>query len=173
MPHRVSRSIGLSLEIPGISSVSKAALKPFEILINLSDRSFMQELFGSSDSRHDICINIFYNGELASSRVVKFNPSLTQGCNQRLSFSGRRSEARREIPWMISTQIPNIGGHVNGGGEKGTAMSASQRWDKLSELLLTEADEWGGLESGSRSPVGNYLELLSKQAMPKELDGTA
>jgi hypothetical protein len=109
----------------------------------------------------DICINIFYNGELTHSRTVAVEKAIgSHGRTRRVDFSGRRIHYRLEVPWAICQVEKNA---------PITNSSFGERWNEVNQMLATEADKWGraGKTKLFRSPMGEYLEAMSKLPMPE------
>ena len=71
---------------------------------------------------------------------------------------------------MITTKSEDAHSSLSLISKTPTALTPVERWSKLTDMLLLEANEWGRDERGYRCPTGEYLELLSKKAMPSELD---
>src|SRR3954468_8857058 len=85
-----------------------------------------------------LCVNIFFNGELAQSRIVKH--SCLHGptdIDKFQIYSGRRVDTHLEVPWVIA---------IDGCEESTEVTSPSSfeaRWDQINQLLAVEANEWG------------------------------
>jgi len=84
------------------------------------------------------------------------------------SFSGFRVDTKSEIPWVL---LPLS--HVETRSE--AQISFAQRWDEVNSLMGKEAELWGmeGELKLFRTPMGSYLEDLSKKAAPKGLSQKA
>jgi hypothetical protein len=105
-----------------------------------------------------ICVTVFFNGELAQSRILKIAILYaTNGKEGNEYFSGRRVDSHLEIPWII---VPDS----DESSTKGSS-SFETRWNEINSLLLTEANEWG-MHGNHRSVMGEYLEELSKRPAP-------
>lgn len=70
---------------------------------------------------------------------------------------------------MLVTGFQNVSGPAISRGVNSKALSSLERWNKLAEMLIVEADEWGRDERGYRCPTGEYLELLSEKRIPPDL----
>jgi len=124
-------------------------------------RKNLEALNKDPGTHQDICINIFYNGELTHSRIVVYKDALgSRGKDRRVDFSGRRIHRLLEVPWAIL--------HVEKNAPI-TDSSFEERWNEVNGMLATEADEWGraGKTKLFRSPMGEYLEAMSKLPMPE------
>ena len=139
--------------------------KPIKIGVDLSKKSFAPSVF--NNQAQELCINVFYNGEMTHSRVVR---AAVKGDDKYLIFSGRRVDALLEAPWMVRPHSQSSDGY-----RSGMASVFEDRWNKVNQLLLVEAEEWGRYGE-RRSPMGEYLEELSKRPIPesaKDLAGGA
>jgi hypothetical protein len=132
--------------------------KPIKISVDLSKKSFAPSLF--NNQAQEVCINIFYNGELTHSRVVR---AAMKEDDKHLIFSGRRVEALLEVPWVVRPNWQSSDGY-----SKVTTSGFEDRWNRVNQLLFGEADEWRRYGK-HRSPMGEYLEELSKKAIPESV----
>jgi hypothetical protein len=124
-------------------------------------RKNLEALNKDPGTHQDICINIFYNGELTHSRIVVYKDALgSRGKDRRVDFSGRQIHRLLEVPWAILQVEKNA---------PITDSSFEERWNEVNQMLATEADEWGraGKTKLFRSPMGEYLEAMSKLPMPE------
>lgn len=119
----------------------------------------------------DICINVFYNGEFAHSRVYRAETVRNSTAEEKQpNFSGMRVDFKKEVPFIV---LP-----LNAGLAKTTQRRAvadlDQGWKTINTLLLAEAQQWGrhGKYDQFRSPVGEYLEEISNMPMPEDLAKT-
>jgi hypothetical protein len=121
----------------------------------------LKALIKNPGRHQDICITIFYNGELTHSRTVAAENSIgSQSKARRVDFSGRRIQYKLEVPWAICQVEKNA---------PITDSSFGERWNEVNQMLATEADKWGraGKAKLFRSPMGEYLEAMSKLPMPE------
>jgi hypothetical protein len=99
-------------------------------------------------------------GEFTHSRLIRANTFSSESGpveNEKIqSYSGRRINTSIEVPWIINPRPPNL---------EAKCLGFDERWNKINQLLLAEADEWG-YYGQFRSPMGEYLEELSKRAVP-------
>jgi hypothetical protein len=124
-------------------------------------RKNLEALNKDPGKHQDICINIFYNGELTHSRILVHKDALgSHGTDGRVDFSGRRIHRDLEVPWAILQVEKNA---------PITDSSFEERWNEVNQMLSTEAEEWGraGKTKLFRSPMGEYLEAMSKLPMPE------
>lgn len=105
---------------------------------------------------------MWYNGELAQSRILK--QSILYAANSKWGleyYGGRRVDTNLESPWAIL--LPDE--MLSNSNDSTPSSSFETRWNAINDLLLTEADEWGR-HGKHRSVVGEYLEALSKMPTP-------
>lgn len=122
--------------------------------------SFMANFYeyNADEKKQDLCVNILYNGELTTSRIIK---PRTLDANATVEFAGRRIDSNLEVPWIVLPYLQVF--KTNKGKAKLTTFV--DRWDHISQLLLEEADKW--LDYGQyRSPMGQYLFELSQMPCP-------
>jgi len=164
---RNADNLGKSFKTPKL----EIETKPIQIVVKLSEKSFTSPLLGAEGDRCDICINLFYNGEFDASQVIKYSAWATHGNKNCFYFGGRRVGTAHELPWVITTRSKDV--HSTKGQISKSIMTLPplERWNKLTEMLILEANEWGKDERGHRCPTGKYLESLSRKAIPSELDG--
>jgi hypothetical protein len=167
-PKRSADNLGTPLKAPELVTVPK----PIEVVVKLSDKSFLSPILGDEAGRYDICINVFYNGEFNASQVIKYNTWAANESKSYMNFGGRRIETCHELPWMITTKSEDVHSSLGLIDLSPTNLTPVERWNKLTEMLLSEANEWGRDERGQRYPTGEYLELLSRKAMPSELNSS-
>jgi hypothetical protein len=163
---------------PAISKPISTA-KPIQIAIDLSQKSFMPSIFTGAkqeyvnvsrfmiqsnwtictivsniiDKGNRLCINIFFNGELTHSRIVKQASLAPSYDSERYQhYSGRRIGTYLEVPWVI---VPSSSSAATQNGKSGCGTLES-RWNEINQMLLTEAEEWGHY-GRSRSVMGEYL----------------
>ena len=165
-PKRPAKDLGTPFKGPKLDNVPR----PVEIIVKLSEKSFINPIFGTEADRYDICINVFYNGEFNASQVIKYSAWAANGRKGYVNFGGRRIETCYELPWMITTKFDDPHSSLSLIERRPIALTPVKRWNKLTEMLLMEANEWGRDGLGYRCPTGEYLELLSGKAMPSELD---
>lgn len=79
-------------------------------------------------------------------------------------YSGRRIDSFIEVPWVVQPQSSIEDDSILTKG--GQSLKLDERWKKINQMLLAEADEWGRY-GRFRSPMGEYLEELSKRAAPE------
>ncbi|CZR53310.1 uncharacterized protein PAC_03188 [Phialocephala subalpina] len=135
---------------------------PIKIQIQFSQKSFLRSF--NTELQQDICINIFYNGEFVFSRSYRAETQkATTAAEKSPNFSGRRVEFRKEVPFVVAPLFKS--------SRRRTPTDIEGQWNRINELLLAEADEWGrtGKYNMFRSPVGEYLEDLSNLAMPEDM----
>jgi hypothetical protein len=144
--------------------------RPVKVTVKLSDESFIRPFSGVEADRYDICINVFYNGHLNTSRIINYSAWTADREQNTLHFSGRRIGTSHELPWMLTTELKSANNSKPSSGIDSVARAPLERWNELKKMLLVEADEWGRDENGGRCPTGEYLELLSKKAMPSDLE---
>jgi hypothetical protein len=151
------------------NTISKpiTSAKPIKITVDLSKKSFMKSLY--TNNSQDISINIFYNGEFVSSKVIRYHTlgSLTPE-ERSQHFCGRRIDTCLEVPFVVLPATQD-GAFTSDQPPEGSEFE--DRWNKVNQLLLTEADEWErtGKYDIFRAPVGEYLEELSKKPVPEDL----
>ncbi|KAI9807479.1 MAG: hypothetical protein M1825_005419 [Sarcosagium campestre] len=151
-------------------------LCPLTVTVDLSKQSFIRSLFPPSiNSTHcqDIHIAIFFNGVLASSRVIPFRilcgrdpqvDELTQ------SFTGRRVGRATEWKWVLVPLQQNADGSTRNLSRSARAsMGPVQRWNEIAESLGNEAHQWGVNEHGDPSVMSDYLTSLSRLEVPSEV----
>jgi hypothetical protein len=99
-------------------------------------------------------------GELTHSRILRANTlgSLQGpvGDEKYQYFSGRRIDSFIEVPWLL---------HPRPARDGAECLGFDERWNKVNESLLVEAEQWGHY-GRFRSPMGEYLEELSKLPVP-------
>lgn len=165
-PKRTTDILGTTFRAPKLEIVPK----PIEVIVKLSEKSFISPIFGAETDRYDICINFFYNGEFNASQIIEYSDWAADERKTYFNFGGRRIEACHELPWMITTKSEHTNSSISLIGKSPLALTPLERWNKVAEMLLLEANEWGRDERGYRYPTGEYLEFLSRKAMPTELD---
>jgi hypothetical protein len=135
---------------------------PVMVELSLSKNSFMESII--TNDAQDICVNVFFNGQFASSRV--FRSHTAEQKDQ--FFGGRRIDTHLEVPWVI---LPATNDNTSPLEKSHESSSFEDRWDKVNQLLLQEAHEWGraGKYKMFRSPVGEYLAELSKKPVPQNM----
>ena len=140
--------------------------KPVTIKVDLSRKSFMPSLL--TNQRQELCVTVYYNGELSQSRILHANtfgsnvgPVNDEECQY---YSGRRIDSFMEIPWIVRPHSKNGSSLLKTGEVK--SLGFEERWNKINQMLLAEADEWGRY-GRLRSPMGEYLEELSKRGIPE------
>jgi hypothetical protein len=122
-----------------------------------------------TNNAHDICVNIFYNGEFAYSKVLRSRTASSYTAEEKEKhFCGRRVDTNLEVPWVV---LPATQDDASTAGTPRGCSSFEDRWNMVNQLLLTEADEWGrtGKYDMFRAPVGEYLEELSKKPVPESM----
>lgn len=148
--------------------ISKPITKviPIKVQLDLDRESFIMSLI---DHKHsDLCVNIFYNGQLTHSRVLGYQTVRPSGADgKQISFSGRRVGCSIEVPFVL---LPLSEIHQN---SSGNGLHFQERWNRTNRLLLKEAEKWGrsGKYGMFRSPVGEYLEELSRLCVPDCIKG--
>lgn len=86
-------------------------------------------------------------------------------------FTGHRIGRLIEKPWVIVPSGQNPGGGLREYRRGKVAYAgAQQRWNEISDALMSEADEIGQDENGERPIIGEYLESLAQLSMPKEIE---
>lgn len=115
----------------------------------------------------DVSVNIFYNGEFVSSSVYSHQRVFGQATRKK-QFCGRRIDTLSEAPWIL---LPKIQEGILGLGGVAQGSSFEGNWNRVNQLLLEEADEWGrtGKYNMFRAPVGEYLEEISKKSVPESM----
>ncbi|KUJ18064.1 uncharacterized protein LY89DRAFT_36448 [Mollisia scopiformis] len=146
-------------------SVQKPIKKsiPVKVQCQFSRKSFPRSL--DSINVQDFSINIFYNGEFVMSKTYRAETvRAATAAEKQPNYSGRRLPHGKECPFMV---LPLLEGKNKSDGPVET--NVCSRWNKINETLLVEADQWGraGKYGVFRSPIGEYLEDLSKLAMPE------
>ncbi|KAE8452742.1 hypothetical protein EG329_013014 [Mollisiaceae sp. DMI_Dod_QoI] len=139
---------------------------PIKIQAEFSQRSFLRSI--NTNEQQDICISIFYNGEFVYSRSYRANTMrASTAIEKQPNFSGRRVGRQHEVPFIVVplAKAPDKSAQI------GVITNVETQWNKINELLLAEADEWGraGKYDMFRSPIGEYLEDLSKLVMPEDM----
>ena len=117
------------------------------------------------DEPSDVCTNVFFNGELSHSRLIRYGTARsTDGEGRLLQFSGRRVDMFLEVPWVVlpypdEEQNPDV-------------PIFADRWNRVNELLGQEADKWGrtGKFDSFRTPTGEYLESLLRLPAPDDAE---
>jgi hypothetical protein len=168
-PKAPNRTPG-NLVSPFRAPKSESVPKPIQVVVKLSEKSFISPIIGAETNHYDICINFFYNGEFNASKVIEYSAWAADESKSYSSFSGRRIETCQELPWMITAKSEDCLSSTSLIGKSATALTPPERWNKLTEMLLLEANEWGREERGYRCPTREYLELLSTKTMPVELN---
>jgi hypothetical protein len=161
-------SLGKSFKTPKL----EIEAKPIQIVVKLSEKSFTSPLLGAEGDRCDICINLFYNGEFNTSQVIEYSAWATHENKNCFDFGGRRVGTAHELPWVITTRSKDAYSTKGQISKIIMTLTPLERWNKLTEMLILEANEWGRDERGYRCPTGKYLESLSRKAIPSELDGS-
>jgi len=139
--------------------------KPIKVQIDFSQKSFPPSL--ENREKEDICVNIFYNGELTHSRLFRALTIRSSTLDEKQpSFSGRRVDTSIEVPWVIlplSQEQDRSEAHEH--------LSFEERWNKVNCFLLQEAGKWGtdGKFDTFRTPMGEYLEELAKKPVPESM----
>lgn len=170
-PLRTHRSPPTSLSTRFTPEAAASSPRSINVVIKLSDKSFMPPLFSSDDKRHDICVNIFCNGIFLNSQIIEYGQWSAEKHAIDLQYSGIRYDAHCELPLIINSvsQLRDV--PVKSANDTNGVLSPSERWSRLAATLATEANEWGRDSRGYRYPTGNYLGMLSKKNMPAELEG--
>ena len=137
--------------------------KPLAITVDLSRKSFMPSLL--TNQRQELCITVYYNGELTQSRLLRantFGSNLGPVNDEKCQFySGRRIDSFIEIPWIVRPYPMSISQEA-----EIKALGFQERWNRVNKMLMAEADEWGRY-GRLRSPMGEYLEEISKRGVPE------
>jgi hypothetical protein len=157
------------MESQDIVSKPITTATPMKCNIELSKTSFLKSLCTSD--QQDLCVNIFYNGQLAHSRVLRQNTACSFTAEEKEQpFAGRRIDTNLEVPWVI---LPMTEYDTIVASSAQVSSSFEERWNNVNELLLQEAGHWGhaGKFEMFRAPVGEYLEELSKRPMPESMKG--
>jgi hypothetical protein len=144
---------------------------PVMVELSLSKNSFMESII--TNDAQDICVNVFFNGQFASSRVFRSHTAELFTTEQKDQFfGGRRIDTNLEVPWVI---LPVTNDDTSPSEKSHESSSFEDRWDKVNQLLLQEAHEWGraGKYKMFRSPVGEYLSELSKKPVPQNMKNGA
>jgi len=136
---------------------------PLKIQVQLSRKSHLKSL--CTNQRLDLCVSVFINGDFQNSRVLRMGTRTEDGQN----FGGRRIDTYLEAPWVvlpmseIDTPLQDKPHYARS--------SFEDRWGKVNQLLLKEADQWGrtGKYDMFRNPVGEYLAELSKKPVPESM----
>lgn len=170
MTPKAPKSTIVNLGTPSRAPKFEILPKPVEVVVKLSEKSFINPIFGAEADRYDICINVFYNGEFSASQVIKYSAWAANDSKIYVNLGGRRIGTCHELPWMISTKPENAHISLSPINKHAMALRPVDRWNKLTEMLLLEANEWGRDERGYRLLTGEFLELLSRKTMPSELD---
>jgi len=124
----------------------------------------------NTNDDQDICISIFFNGQFTCSRVVRSRTALSFAAERMVQpFGGRRVDSNLEVPWVI---LPLTQDETSASENLQENSSFADRWDKVNQLLLQEADQWGrtGKYGMFRSPVGEYLAELAKRDIPETME---
>lgn len=140
---------------------------PVMVELSLSKNSFMESII--TNDAQDICVNVFFNGQFTSSRVFRSHTAEHFTAEQKDQFfGGRRIDTHLEVPWVI---LPVTNDDTSPSEKSHESSSFEDRWDKVNQLLLQEAHEWGraGKYKMFRSPVGEYLAELSKKPVPQNM----
>jgi hypothetical protein len=122
-----------------------------------------------ANNPRDLSINIFYNGEFVSSRVIRSSTAGSYTAEEKSQhFCGRRIDTYFEVPFVV---LPATKDAVFIADKPLEGSSFEDRWNEINQLLLAEADEWGrtGKYEMFRAPVGEYLEELSKRPIPESM----
>ncbi|KAG9242659.1 hypothetical protein BJ878DRAFT_569129 [Calycina marina] len=115
----------------------------------------------------DLCVSIYFNGELAQCRFIKpekFRTLLRDDGHDESQhqYSGRQIDTYAEVPWIV---LPlSVEARIQ--AKSVASMSLKARWNNVNKLLAKEVKLWGNY-GRSRSFMGEYLYQLSKLAMPK------
>ncbi|KAE9375529.1 hypothetical protein N431DRAFT_463611 [Stipitochalara longipes BDJ] len=146
---------------------------PIMVHVELSKKSFMKSII--TNDHQDICVSIFLNGQFTCSRVVRSRTAISFAAERMVQpFGGRRVDTNLEVPWVI---LPLTQDDTSVSDNVKESSSFADRWDKINQLLLQEADQWGwtGKYDIFRTPVGGYLAELSKRGVPESMknSGTA
>jgi hypothetical protein len=136
---------------------------PLALEISLSERSFLSVLSRKDNVPWDLCINVFYNGEFCSSKILSHRTLASSGVHQKtIHFDGKRAFGRGEAVWALDRASGD------GQGIPGT-YCASARWELLSKMLRDEAEAWGTDEQGHRCPTREFLDKLAQISIPEEV----
>ncbi|RDW81969.1 hypothetical protein BP6252_03081 [Coleophoma cylindrospora] len=139
-------------------------LQPIKLVFELPERAYVPSLV--TNKSYDLCINIYYNGQLSASRILKAHCHPSE---RDLQYSGRRLQTEVELPWAIvlSQQSSSFSGDANGPLIK-HGQTVADRWDQINKLLAEDFNAWKK-HDGCRSPMYEYLEELAKVPIPESL----
>jgi len=122
-----------------------------------------------TQQRQELCVNVFFNGELTQSRLIKPTKFASYGRpvgNEKyLNYTGRRIDSNLEIPWVIKPYFQEGSGLAQ---ERESRASFQERWNAVNQLLLIEAAKWGKYGS-NKSVMGEYLTELGGTGVPESL----
>jgi hypothetical protein len=73
-----------------------------------------------------------------------------------------------ESPWVVVPYSPNSCGQIH--SREVESLHFAERWNKINLMLRIESDKWGKYGK-YKSPVGEYLEEVSKRPVPDSARG--
>lgn len=124
-----------------------------------------------SDKVEEICVNIFYNGELTHSRIqYKASQPVSHREHVSIHFAGHRLDTYSEVPWLVAPQARTSDGLSRGNKGKDKACGLEDVWNNVNSLISSEADKWGRYGK-FRTPMSEYLNSLSKIPVPIPTEG--
>ncbi|RDW62624.1 hypothetical protein BP5796_10926 [Coleophoma crateriformis] len=153
-----------SLESKLRSRSTRRRLQPIKLVFELPERAYVPSIV--TKKPYDLCINIYYNGQLSASRILKAHCHPSERDQQ---YSGRRLQTEVELPWAIvlSQQSSSFSDDANGPLTK-HGQTVADRWDQINKLLAEDSSAWKK-HDGCRSPMYEYLEELAKVPIPESL----
>lgn len=137
---------------------------PIKVQVDFTPKSWMHCLV--TNKPEDLSVNVFYNGEFVHSKLYRAGTWRGPEAEEtHPNISGRRVNTGLEVPFVV---LPTRRGE-QGSELPADASHAAARWNEINQNLLVEADQWGreGKFDMFRTPVGEYLEELSKVPMPR------
>ncbi len=118
-------------------------------------------------------IDVYLNGALCGSDYVpRRYSSENYTCTEHIvRFTGSRIGRMVEKPWVFVPSGQNPDGSLREPPPgKAADAGAQQRWIDISDSLIAEADKIGRNAKGERPVIGEYLESLAQEPMPKEVE---
>jgi hypothetical protein len=135
--------------------------KALVLHVVLTEKTFYDSI--TDGSPQHIKIDVFFNGQLSSCVLVHQNDIRSGAKSHHQIFAGKRVDFMAERPWVI--YLPYSSRSATTRGYKET-MSARDRWDEISQALMTEANARGTNAKRERPPSARYLVELASMQMP-------
>ena len=145
------------------------------ITVFLSKSSFVrsENRLAGKKGADGVKIDVYLNGALCGSDYVpaRYSSEKNTWTKHIVRFTGSRIGRMIEKPWVFVPYGQNPDGSLRESPPgKATDAGAQQRWTDISDSLIAEADKIGRNVKGERPVIGEYLESLSQEPMPKEVE---